>query len=81
MNGGFTDKYNWGQTLQELTVNVPLPEGITSKMLTVNFSVTKLKVAIKGKQESIIDGNLEKTIKVDDSMWVIESDNKGNRVL
>lgn len=32
-NGGNTDKYNWGQTLNEVTVNAYLPDGTTSKML------------------------------------------------
>ena len=30
-NGGDTDKYRWTQTLEELTVFVPLPDNITSK--------------------------------------------------
>lgn len=80
-NGGMTDKYNWGQTLQELTVNIPLPDGTTSKMLIVDFTKSKLKVAIKGQQEAIIAGELCKPIKVDDSMWVIETDSKNRRVL
>lgn len=34
-NGGNLEKYNWGQTLSEVTCNVYLPEGTTSKMLNV----------------------------------------------
>ncbi len=30
-NGGTTDKYTWTQTLSEVTVNISIPEGTTSK--------------------------------------------------
>ena len=36
-NGGSTDKYSWTQELAEVTVNIPIPEGTTSKMLTVDI--------------------------------------------
>ena len=43
-NGGRTDKYTWTQTLSEVTVNIPLPTGVKSKMLNVDIKNTKLKV-------------------------------------
>ena len=36
-NGGTADNYTWEQTLGEVTVNIPIPEGTTSKMLTVDI--------------------------------------------
>ena len=36
------------QTLQEVTVNVVIPEGTTSKQLTVDIAKTHLKVGLKG---------------------------------
>ena len=30
-NGGYTDKYRWAQTLEELTVNVNLPDNVEAK--------------------------------------------------
>jgi len=36
-NGGSADNYTWEQTLGEVTVNIPIPEGTTSKMLTVDI--------------------------------------------
>ena len=47
-NGGRTDKYVWEQTLGEVTVNIEIPEGTTSKMLTVDIQKTHLKVGLKG---------------------------------
>ena len=43
-NGGRTDKYTWTQTLSEVTVYIPLPSGVKSKMLNVDIKNTKLKV-------------------------------------
>lgn len=42
-------------------------------MLDIKFMPKKLQVGIKG-QPKIIDGELPKKIKVDDSLWTIESD-------
>ena len=66
--------------LAELTVNITIPEGTTSKMLAVDIKKKHLKVAIKG-QEPILDGPLCKEVKVDDSIWCIETLNNGKRVL
>lgn len=80
-NGGVTDKYSWEQNLAEVTVNVAIPEGVTSRQLTVEFTKTKLKVGVKG-QPLLIDGAFYKPIKVDDSLWCIENDETtGKRVL
>lgn len=72
-NGGETDKYRWTQTLEELTVYVKLPDSITSKQLDVQIKSKHLKVGVKG-QQPLIDGELHKKIKADDSLWTLESD-------
>jgi len=72
-NGGTTDKYEWIQTLDDLTCFIRLPDGITSKELQVAMTNTRLKAGIKG-QTPIIDAEFHKKIKCDDSMWSLESD-------
>jgi hypothetical protein len=72
-NGGVTDKYWWSQVLDEVTIYINMPDNVTSKQLDVKILPTKLKVGVKG-QELIIDGELHKKIKVDDSLWTLESD-------
>lgn len=72
-NGGETDKYRWGQTLEELTVYIYLPDNVTSKQLDVQMKSKHLKVGLKG-QPPIIDGELHKKIKGEDSLWTLESD-------
>ena len=80
-NGGETDKYYWEQTIDELTVNVYIPKEIKAKMLDVDIQTNKLRVAIKGQSEAIIDGELWKAVKIDDCLWSIDKDQSGKRVL
>ena len=79
-NGGSTDKSTWEQTLGEVTVNIPIPEGTTSKMLTVDIAKTHLKVGLKG-QPLMIDGALSKMVKKGDSIWCLETAKSGQRIL
>jgi len=66
--------------LNEVTVNIPLPEGITSKQLTVDIAKTHLKVGIKG-QPLLIDGDLHKAVKKSDSIWCLETNPTGGRIM
>jgi len=77
-NGGTVDgKYVWTQTLQELSVTIPLPDNTRGRDLNVIMNKTKLKVGLKGKSSSpIIDDSLTHTIIVDDSFWTVEDGNK-----
>jgi hypothetical protein len=50
-----------------------MPDNVTSKQLDVKILPTKLRIGVKG-QDPIIDGELHKKIKVDDSLWTLESD-------
>ena len=62
-NGGKTNKYVWTQTLGDITLNIPLPPNIRTKMLDVVLATKKIKVGIKG-QPLIIDGEFPEKIKV-----------------
>jgi CS domain len=53
-NGGKTDRYEWAQTLGELSVTVPLPPGTKSRDIVCTISRKRLKAGIKG-QPLIID--------------------------
>lgn len=53
-NGGQTDKYRWVQTLADVNVSIPVPEGTKSKMMDVAITKKHLKVGIKG-EPPIID--------------------------
>ena len=71
-NGGTLEKYMWTQTLSEVDIRVKVPEGTKSRQLNIEIKPTKITIGIKG-QTPIIQGDLEKKIKIDDSSWVIDN--------
>lgn len=56
-NGMDLEKYSWTQTLQELTVVVPVPNGTKSRFVNCEIKKNRLKVGLKG-QTPIIDVSL-----------------------
>jgi len=70
-NGGNTSRYSWTQVLEELEIRVPVPEGTRAKQVDVQFKKKWLKVGVKG-QPPIINEELHKEIKADDSTWIVE---------
>jgi len=70
-NGGTTEHYVWTQQLAEVTVNVPVPVGTRSRDLVVDIGKKRLRVGLKG-QPPMVDGELHKPVKVDDSFWTVE---------
>eukprot|EP01060_Flectonema_neradi_P011938 TRINITY_DN1887_c0_g1_i1.p1 TRINITY_DN1887_c0_g1~~TRINITY_DN1887_c0_g1_i1.p1 ORF type:complete len:326 (+),score=102.92 TRINITY_DN1887_c0_g1_i1:48-1025(+) len=70
-NGADLENYSWIQTLQDCEVRVGLDKKYKSKMLNVNITRNKLVVGVKGATP-IIDGELNSTIKEDDSFWTLE---------
>jgi len=65
-------KYKWTQTLEEIDLRVPLPMALKGKDLIVDIKRKHLKIAIKGKAESIIDGELLHDVKVEECAWTLE---------
>lgn len=62
--------YRWKQELGEVDVYVPVPKGTRGRDLAVNIQKKKLVVGLKGK-EPIMEGELCKEIKVDESTWTL----------
>ncbi|KWU42585.1 CS-domain-containing protein [Rhodotorula sp. JG-1b] len=63
--------YRWRQTLQDVTVTVPVPAGTRGKQLDVVLRKQHIKVGVKG-QEPVIEGDMPYEIKVDDSTWTLD---------
>lgn len=63
--------YRWKQELGEVDIYVPVPKGTRGRDLVVKIQRNKLSVGLKGK-EPIMEGELCKEIKVDESTWTIE---------
>ncbi|KAF3432828.1 hypothetical protein FNV43_RR23930 [Rhamnella rubrinervis] len=70
-NGLDLEKYSWTQTLQEVTVVIPVPAGTKSRFIECEIKKNRLKVGLKG-QPPIIEGELFRSIKPDDSYWSLE---------
>ncbi|KAL0951265.1 hypothetical protein HGRIS_007979 [Hohenbuehelia grisea] len=63
--------YTWSQELGDVDIVVPVPKGTRARDLAVVIAKKKLSVGLKG-QEKILDGELCKDIKVEDSTWTVE---------
>lgn len=72
--------YTWEQTLEDVTVTVPVKAGLTAKMINCKIGKTHLLVGIKG-EPPIIDGDLSEPVKASDSMWVIEDSKTGRDIV
>ncbi|KAL5805063.1 hypothetical protein ACOSQ3_031863 [Xanthoceras sorbifolium] len=70
-NGLDMDNYSWTQTLEEVSLTVPIPPGTKARSVVVEMKKDRLKVGLKG-QPPIIDGELCQLIKPDDCYWSIE---------
>lgn len=62
--------YSWTQELGELDITVPVPQGTRGADLAVLLQKKKLRLGLKG-HEPILEGDLCKEIKVEDSTWTI----------
>ena len=71
-NGDTCEKYAWSQSIQEVTVQVPIPEGTTAKEILVVIKSKHLTVQLKKDAAPLIDGALQERVKVEDSFWSIE---------
>uniref|UniRef100_A0A7S0N8W0 CS domain-containing protein n=1 Tax=Pyramimonas obovata TaxID=1411642 RepID=A0A7S0N8W0_9CHLO len=69
-NGGTTEHYSWVQSLADVNVNVPLPEGTKSKQIDCSIKKNSLKVGLKG-QPPMFEGELPYSVQVDDSFWSV----------
>ncbi|KFK26960.1 hypothetical protein AALP_AA8G315700 [Arabis alpina] len=70
-NGTDLENYSWVQSLQEVTVNIPIPTGTKARSVVCEIKKNRLKVGLKG-QDPIIDGELYRSVKPDDCYWNIE---------
>ncbi|GAA5945392.1 hypothetical protein JCM3775_003880 [Rhodotorula graminis] len=63
--------YRWRQTLNDVTVSVPVPPGTRGKQLDVVLRKDSIRVGLKG-EPPVIEGTFPKEIKVDDSTWTLD---------
>jgi hypothetical protein len=66
--------YKWGQTVHCVEVFIPKAEGKKGKDYEIKFTPETLFVKLKGAEKPIIDGPLWQKIKVDQCLWMVETD-------
>ena len=52
-------------------MTVPVPKGTRAKDLVVKITKKTLSVGFKGKEEKIMEGELCKDVKLEDTTWTI----------
>lgn len=57
--------------LGEVDVHVPVPKGTRGRDLAVVIQKKKLSLGLKGAKDKILEGELCKEIKVEDSTWTL----------
>ncbi|PHT39317.1 Protein BOBBER 1 [Capsicum baccatum] len=70
-NGLDMENYTWGQTLQDVTINVSVPLGTKSTFLAVDIKNNSIKVGLKN-QPPIVEGELLEPVKADECFWSLE---------
>ncbi|CAN4090873.1 unnamed protein product [Withania somnifera] len=70
-NGLNMENYTWGQTLQDVTINVSVPLGTKSTSLAVDIKNNSIKAGLKN-QPPIVEGELLEAVKADECFWSLE---------
>ncbi|CCJ28660.1 unnamed protein product [Pneumocystis jirovecii] len=65
-------QYQWMQTLGELEVRLPVPHGTRGRDLDVVLEKKKIKVSLR-KGELLLEGELSREIKIEESAWTLDS--------
>jgi len=79
-NGGDYEQYSFTQTLEELTITVPVPGNLKGSHIVCDIGKKKLKLGIKGKPP-VLDGELAKTVNAEDAIWTLEPTPAGKNVV
>ncbi|KAI0004150.1 nuclear movement protein nudC [Russula compacta] len=63
--------YSWKQSLQDVDILIPVPQGTRARDLVVVITKKKLSVGLKGS-DPIMVGDLCQDVKVEESTWTLE---------
>ncbi|CEM34459.1 unnamed protein product [Vitrella brassicaformis CCMP3155] len=67
-------RYEWDQEGHFVSVWVPLAEDITAKDIRCTIKPREISITVKG--DEIVSGDLTQIVKPDDSLWMIEDDDR-----
>jgi len=69
--GDVAGAYECKVEFKDVTILVPLPDGVTAKMLAVAIGVSSLELGLKGKSP-YLKAQLGGRVLTDDSVWLVE---------
>eukprot|EP00656_Telonema_subtile_P034166 TRINITY_DN3828_c0_g1_i2.p1 TRINITY_DN3828_c0_g1~~TRINITY_DN3828_c0_g1_i2.p1 ORF type:complete len:313 (+),score=140.02 TRINITY_DN3828_c0_g1_i2:190-1128(+) len=78
-NGADMEQYKWVQTLEEVTVYVPVPSSTTGKMVVCDIQAERIKIGLKGA-EPIVDAALHKRVDTDECYWTLDASAGGKTI-
>lgn len=73
-NGSQTETYKWTQTLNEITVEIPLEQNVTKKDLIIDLRIDGAKITSKNGQKIYLEGLWSDQIAFDDLNWTITNE-------
>lgn len=73
--------YEWEQSLEEVTVYVDAPPGVTASVLEVNILPGRLQVGMRGTDRYFIDEATFDKVKPDESSWYLDKDGEGGSII
>ncbi|KAE9034022.1 hypothetical protein PR003_g8636 [Phytophthora rubi] len=78
-NGGVAANYTWAQTLEDVSIQMELPQGTRAKDLNCRIESTRLRVVMKSDPgKPLLEGELPEKIRADESIWSLESNHTLN---
>ena len=79
-NGADLETYSWTQSLKEASIQIPVPQGTTSKQVVWEISRTHMTVGLKNAPKPVLKGKLFADVRPDECHWTLE-DLKGVKTL
>lgn len=76
-NGGETDRYSWGQTLEQVDVTVAIDKGVRAKQLDVQIKTHSVRIARKDGSKVYLEGEWFEKIDAEESFWTMETTSDG----
>ena len=72
-NGGETEKYSWGQTLEQVDVTVKVEKDVRAKDLIVEIKTGSVKIAKKDGSHVYLEGEWFEKIDAEETFWTLET--------
>ena len=78
-NGYDFENYVWTQEAKGLSLNIPISESTKRKDINIIFNPNKISITING--QTFLEGELFSLIKTENSMWLIDTENKKRELI